>query len=160
MAKSCKTDHKCLARTHMWRCPCCVLEAKLQDNKKLPKWNCCAQRGKFLGFLRVHSSTVALVRNLHTGHISPQYNVVFDDKLQTIFNDEKTEEQQDSIYENLFEDCRECCAREEYDESEILVYEPLPLDKVWLSESKRRNQKTSLQKQRQRNERRQRDLAS
>ena len=43
--------------------------------------------GQFLGFSRVHSSTVALVRNLHTGHVSPQYHIVVDDKFETVFNE-------------------------------------------------------------------------
>ena len=86
--------------------------------------------GQFLEFSRVHSSTVALVKNLHTRHVSPQYHVVFDDKFQTVFNDGKTEEQHDTICETLFEGCRECYVEEEFDESGILVYEPPPLDEV------------------------------
>eukprot|EP00956_Cyclotella_meneghiniana_P030114 scaffold74968_cov57-Cyclotella_meneghiniana.AAC.5 len=37
-----------------------VLEAKLPDGKKLPKWNRRARMGQFLGFSGQHSSTVAL----------------------------------------------------------------------------------------------------
>ena len=44
-----------LAMTHVWGCSCYVLEAKLQDKKRLPKWIYCARMGRFLGFLRVHS---------------------------------------------------------------------------------------------------------
>ena len=38
MVSQCKTDHRDLMRTHVWGCPVYVLEATLQDGKKLPKW--------------------------------------------------------------------------------------------------------------------------
>ena len=74
---------------------------------------------QFLGFLRVYSSTVALVWNLHMGHAIPQYHVVFDDKVQTVFNDGTTKEQHYAICETLFEGYRECYVKEEFDESGI-----------------------------------------
>ena len=37
-----------------------------------------------MGYSTVHSSDVPLVLNLHTGHISPQYHVVFDDSFSTV----------------------------------------------------------------------------
>jgi hypothetical protein len=40
MVTNIKSDHRDLMRTHVWGCPAYVLEAKLQDEKKLPKWNC------------------------------------------------------------------------------------------------------------------------
>ena len=84
-ASKTKSNHLDLNRAHVWGCPCYVLEAKLQDNQKLPKWNRRARMGQFLGFSKEHSSTVALVRNLHTGYVSPQYHMVFDDKFETVF---------------------------------------------------------------------------
>ena len=102
VATSCKSDHKDLARTHVWGCPCYVLEPKLQNGQKLPKWNRRARMGQFMGFSRSHSSTVALVQNLHTGYISPQYHVVFDDKFKTVFNDGKTPEEMDKLGKTLF----------------------------------------------------------
>ena len=38
--------------THVWGCPIYVLEPKLQDSRKLPKWSRRAKRGQFLGFLK------------------------------------------------------------------------------------------------------------
>ena len=88
-----KADHTDLQHTHIWGCPCYVLEPKLQDNHKLPKWNRRAWMGQFLGFSCQNSSTVALVRNPHTGYISPQYHMVFDDKFDTIFHTGKSTEE-------------------------------------------------------------------
>ena len=97
MVSSCKSDHKELMRTHVWGCPCYVLDPKLQNNKKLPKWNRRVRLGQLVGFSKQHSSTVALVRNLHTGHISPQYHVVFDDKFETVCSGGESEEHMDKI---------------------------------------------------------------
>ena len=154
-----KANHVDLARTHVWGCPCYVLDAKLQNNHKLPKWNKRARMGQFLGFSRFHSSTVALVRNLHTGHISHQYHVVFDDKFETIFNNGKSDEEIDKTCEKLFDGNKECYLEEEFDERGILVYEPPPLDEVWLSEGERRDRDIALDRQRRITERAQKDLA-
>ena len=86
-----------LCWTHVWVCSDFVLDAKLQDGKKLPKWNRRARMGQFLGFLKEQSSSVALVRNLHTGYVSPQYHVMFDDKYETILNMGMSEEQFDTM---------------------------------------------------------------
>jgi len=39
MVTQSKSDHRELMRAHVWGCPVYVLEASLQDGKKLPKWN-------------------------------------------------------------------------------------------------------------------------
>ena len=77
MITSAKSDHRDLLRSHVWGCPVYVLEPKLQDGQKLPKWNCCAHMHQFLGFSQQHSSTVAMVHNLHTGYVSPYLMTTF-----------------------------------------------------------------------------------
>jgi hypothetical protein len=62
-----------------------VLEQKLQNGQKLPKWNRWSRLGQFLGYSDEHSSLVANVRHLKTGYISPQYHVVFDDLFESVF---------------------------------------------------------------------------
>ena len=47
-----------LSRTHVFGCPVYVLDAALQDGKKIPKWNPRARLGLFLGFSDSHSSQV------------------------------------------------------------------------------------------------------
>jgi hypothetical protein len=34
-----KADHRDLLCSHVWGCPVIVLDPKLQDGKKMPKWN-------------------------------------------------------------------------------------------------------------------------
>jgi hypothetical protein len=77
-----------LRRLHVWGCPVYVLDPKLQDGKKIPKWEPCSRCGKFLGVSPSHSSTVGLILNLRTGYVSPQYHVVYDDEFTTVPNSE------------------------------------------------------------------------
>jgi hypothetical protein len=80
-------NYEHVARSHVWGCPVYVLDPKLQDGKKLPKWDPRARRGMYLGASTEHSSsTIARILNLRTGHVSPQFHLVFDDKFTTISN--------------------------------------------------------------------------
>ena len=45
-----KATHKDLLRSHVWGCPTFVLDPRLQDGKKIPKWNRRSRVGQFLGF--------------------------------------------------------------------------------------------------------------
>jgi hypothetical protein len=58
-----------LSCSHVFGCPVYVLDASLQDGKKIPKWSPRARLGLFLGFSDLHSSQVPLVLNVATGHI-------------------------------------------------------------------------------------------
>ena len=80
-------NHNHLQRLHVFGCPVYVLEPQLQDAKKLPKWKRRSHRGIYLGLSKVHSSNVHLVLNPNTGHISPQYHLVFDDSFSTVYSD-------------------------------------------------------------------------
>jgi hypothetical protein len=77
-------DH--LHRTHVWGCPVYVLDPKLQDGHKLPKWTPRARRGQFLGVSPNHSSTVGRILNHQTGHVSPQFHCIYDDLFSTVPN--------------------------------------------------------------------------
>ena len=116
--------------------------------------------GQLLGFSHKHSLLVALVWNLHSGIVSPQYHVIFDDKFQTVFHDGMSTKELDDICYELFAESRDCYALEEYDDDGILIYKPSPLDQVWLSEGERWERCIKLVKQRQRNEKYKRDAAS
>ena len=48
--------------------------------------------GQLLGFSDEHSTLVAMVRNLTTNFVSPQFHVVFDEKFSTIQNDNMLED--------------------------------------------------------------------
>jgi hypothetical protein len=152
MLTNVKADHRDLLRAHVWGCPAFVLDPTLQSGKKIPKWNRRARLGQFLGFSEQHSSLVALIRNLDTGFVSPQYHVVFDDRFETVFSSGKDDEAIDRLCSELFEDSRDLYVEPEYNDEGELVYEPPPLDEVWLTEPERRERKEKLRDQRLRRE--------
>ncbi len=85
-----RTDR--LINIPVWGCPTYVLQPTLQDGKKLPKWQPRSRRAQFVGWSPLHASNVALVRNLTTGSISPQFHVVFDNWFETISVPDELEE--------------------------------------------------------------------
>ncbi|GKY94961.1 hypothetical protein MPSEU_000460700 [Mayamaea pseudoterrestris] len=72
---------------HVWGCPVYVLDKKLSDGHKLPRWQPRAHRCIFVGMSDSHASSVPLVLNPQTGSITPQYHVVFDDYFATVSSD-------------------------------------------------------------------------
>ena len=82
-------DDQILKNLHTWGCPAYVLEPKLTEaGGKIPKWKPRSRRGQYLGKSPMHAENVALIRNLRTGYLSPQFHVVFDDTFDTIYADE------------------------------------------------------------------------
>ena len=147
-----RSDHRDILCAHVWGCPVFVLEPKLQNDQKLPKWNRRSRMGQFLGFSDEHSSLVANVRNLSTGYISPQCHLVFDDLFETDVCKGDNDNVVDGICNDLFECSRDWYAEEEYDDVGKLIYRPPPLDDVWLDERGRRERKAELEHQRRRND--------
>ena len=71
--------------SHTFGSPVYVLDSRLQtEGKSIPKWNTKARMGMYLGSSPRHSKKVALVLNLQTGHVSPQFHVKFDDLFETL----------------------------------------------------------------------------
>jgi hypothetical protein len=65
---------------HTFSCPIHVLEDPLQTaGGEIPKWNPHVCLGIYLGQSLVHASTVGLILNPMTGHVSTQFHVIFDD---------------------------------------------------------------------------------
>ena len=74
-----------LHQLHVWGAPKYVLKARLQDGKKVPKFDPRSRQGKFLGYSPDHASSVALILNHTTGKISPQFHwCLFDNSFQTV----------------------------------------------------------------------------
>jgi hypothetical protein len=70
--------------SHTFGSPIYVLDNRLQTGKSIPRWNEKSRIGLYLGSSPRHSRKVALVLNLRTGHVSPQFHVMFDDLFETI----------------------------------------------------------------------------
>ena len=62
--------------------------------------------GQLLGFSDEHSTLVAMVRNLATNFVRPQFHVVFDGKFPTIQNGTRLEDTSfEAICNELFTNC-------------------------------------------------------
>ena len=68
---------------YTWGSPTYVLTSKAQQGV-LPQWDTRSRLGVYLGQSPIHASTVALVLNLKSLHVSPQFHVIFDDDFSTV----------------------------------------------------------------------------
>ena len=75
---------------HVWGCPTYVLDKKIADGNKIPRWKPRSNRCVNLGHAKSYASSVPLVLNLMTGSITPQFNVVWDDWFSTVASDVTT----------------------------------------------------------------------
>ena len=69
---------------HPFGCPVYVLNNRLQASQQLNKWLPRARVGIYLGMSPHHARTVALVLNVETALVSPQFHVKFDDSFSTV----------------------------------------------------------------------------
>jgi hypothetical protein len=81
-----------LQQLHVWGAPCYVLEPKLQDGHKIPKFSPRSRRGLNLGWSPKHAASVPFVLNLSMGHVSPQFHVVYDGWFTTVTTEGMDEE--------------------------------------------------------------------
>ena len=82
-----KSDHSQLLNAHTWGCPVYVLDPRLKDGKKIPKWEQRSRQEQYMGASPLHASTVGLIRNLQTGSITPQFHAVYDNFFETVHSD-------------------------------------------------------------------------
>ena len=69
----------------VFECPINVLNAGLQSDSIGPlKWDPRARLGLYADHSPAHAGSVALILNVNTGHVSPQYHVVFDDDFTPV----------------------------------------------------------------------------
>ena len=79
-----KSNHLDLKNAKVWGCPTYVLDPRLQDGHKIPKWEPRSRLGQFVGRSMVHSSTVGLIKNTNTGRISSQFHTIYDNHFTTL----------------------------------------------------------------------------
>ena len=69
-------------------CPAYVLKAELQGTTGIhPKWDARSPASIYLGKSPIHNRNVALVLNIHTGYLSPQFHVKFNESFRTVQQD-------------------------------------------------------------------------
>ena len=70
---------------HTFGCPCYVLDGRLQSGQGMvPKWEPRARMGIYVGRSPAHASNGGLILNPRTGHVLPQFHVVYDDNFTTV----------------------------------------------------------------------------
>jgi hypothetical protein len=87
---------------HVWGYPVYVLDSKLQQGQKLPRWQPQSRQGILLGLSTQHASEVPLVLNCKTGSITTQFHVVFDDLFFTVPSVERKKDPPQSSGRTLF----------------------------------------------------------
>lgn len=134
-----------LDRLRVWGCPAYVLDPRLQDGHKIPKWEPRSRQGQFLGFSDLHSSTIGLVRNLRTGFISPQYHIVYDEMFSTVTSPAPIPSSisfWEDLWEHLFRTSRDLYLdADDYHDPQSI---PL-LDSSWLSDAELQQRNRNIQ---------------
>ena len=116
---------------HVFGSPTFVLEAKLQSGVAgVPKWDPRSRLGIYVGHSPSHAGSVALVLNPKTGHVSPQYHIIFDDNFTTV--PYMNEHQVPPNWSNLVANSRELVTDEQFD-----------LAKTWLASSMSQEQEAT-----------------
>ena len=77
-------EQRRFADLHVWGCPTYVLEKRLSDGMKIPRWQPRSKRSMYMGVSVKHASSVPLLLSPETGAITAQFHVVFDDWFATI----------------------------------------------------------------------------
>ena len=68
---------------HTWGCPRYVLNSRGQTGSMIPMWDLELHLVIYAGHLPCHVGSVALILNLKTLHVSPQYYITFDHEYLT-----------------------------------------------------------------------------
>ena len=67
---------------HTFGCPVYVLNSEIQSGSiGTPKWEPHSRVGVYLSHSPMHAGYVSLKLNPVTGHVSPQYHIVYDERL-------------------------------------------------------------------------------
>jgi hypothetical protein len=72
---------------HVWGSPAYLLDKRIADGKKIPRWQSKSERVIFVGISPQHTSTIPRVLNPRTRAITTPYHVVFDDWFATVGSD-------------------------------------------------------------------------
>ena len=76
--------HNVIRHARVFGCPAYVLHPTLRDGRKVPRWTKRSRRGVYLGAAPLHASSIGRILSLETGHISPQFHVVYDEKFTSV----------------------------------------------------------------------------
>jgi hypothetical protein len=81
-------------------CPVYVLQKKLQDGDNFAKWKARSWQGVYVRHYTCHPSSIPLIYNYTTTHVTPQYHIVFNEGFSSIIDPSNT--MNDAFFENLY----------------------------------------------------------
>jgi hypothetical protein len=99
--------------------PCYVLAKRLQDGDNYQKWKSRCWLGMYIGTSNCHASSIPLIYNPMTSHITPQYHVTHDESFTSV------NAQGHPAYEEVMEQLYEKATwifQSRYDDEEALYY--------------------------------------
>jgi hypothetical protein len=114
--------------TCVWGSPGFILDPKIQEGKKIPKWQPRAREAQFMRFSLEHLSTVGLFRNVRTQSVTPPFHAVFDELFTTVASVLNP----DQLWIKLFMNEREYYGPDD-DEEEDNAFQLPPIGNEWLS---------------------------
>ena len=79
-----KSSHIRMRNEHPLFCPAYVLDRNNHSGSGTPKWEPKIRLGIYCGHSPEYSGDVALVMNLQTGHVTPQFHVTVDGSFTTV----------------------------------------------------------------------------
>jgi hypothetical protein len=119
---------------HVFGSPCFVFDSRLQSGiAGPPKWEPRSQLGIYVSHSPSHAGSVALVLNHCTGHVSPQFHVVFDDLYSTVSYIEKSEVPPN--WANLVENSREKVTEEDYNLAKMWLFPEAKIGDITLQDT-------------------------
>ena len=108
---------------HVWGSPAYLLDKRIADGKKLPKWETKSDRVIFVGISKEHLASTPIILNPRTRRLTTPYHVVFDDWFATVgSNPEEFPDFNSPEWKQMFGDSEYQYVEEE----EWLQPEPVP----------------------------------
>jgi hypothetical protein len=86
---------------HAFGCPAYRLHRDLQGGHSQPRWEQRAEPVVYLGGSPKHASSIALVLDLTTAHVSPQFHLKFDNLFETVSATRQNAQAQKSSWQQL-----------------------------------------------------------
>ena len=86
---------------HTFGCPVLVLNSQLSDGKSIPKFDPRVRTCIFVRWSKEHASTVALVLDPKTDHISTKFYVILDNNFETVASPTSLKSDILNIWENI-----------------------------------------------------------
>ena len=135
----------------VWASLCYILDPKIVEGKKIPKWDPRSRQGNFMGYSKEHASNAGVILNLQIGFMSVQYHVLHGDTFMSVAGVDENQQQAtlDSVdWQSIIQ--LQGGSEIHYDEADI-DFVPDHLDDDWLTPDEIQ-EKQEQRRSRQRNQ--------